>query len=55
MKPDFDRALAVLRSLGAEVIDVTIEHLEVLERSRDLKYRCELKSAMNNFLGGLKE
>ncbi|CAD6585465.1 MAG: hypothetical protein CYPHOPRED_003086 [Cyphobasidiales sp. Tagirdzhanova-0007] len=55
MKPDFDRALAVLRSLGAEVIDVTIEHLEVLERSRDLKYRCELKSAMNNFLGGLKD
>ena len=57
MRPAFDKAVVVLRSLGAEVIDVDIERCELLEDKASNKFAkaCEFKHSIDEYLGSLPE
>ena len=56
-KPAFAEAVAVIRTLGAEVVEVDIDRHEVLEdeATYDLVMACEFKSAINQYLAALQE
>lgn len=61
MRPAFHKAVKVLRDLGAEVVEIDIENVQVLvgqeydkkdpDFSQDM--RCEFKDAIDEFLGSL--
>jgi hypothetical protein len=57
MWPAFEKAVNILRSLGAEVIDVDIERCELLEDKVSNKFAkaCEFKHSINEYLGSLSE
>ena len=48
--------MAVIRTLGAEVVEVDIDRHEVLEdeATYDLVMACEFKSAINQYLAALE-
>ena len=53
MRPAFEKAVKILRSLGAEVIDVNVERCELLEDKVSNKFAkaCEFRHSINEYLG----